>query len=162
MKRIAFCGVLLSAALAVSYIETLIPPFLPSIPGIKLGLANIVTLYLLYCRSAKIAFVVGVLRVILAGLMFSGLWTMLYSLSGMLVSFAAMVLLKKASKFSVIGVSIAGGVAHNMAQLAVAVLTLGNVGLFYYYPMLIIFGMLCGALIGVIVNRLRFKNTEGR
>ena len=114
--RIAACGMLTALALIFSYIEFLVP--LPiAIPGIKLGLANIVVLVCLYTLGERYAFLINCTRIVLAALLFGSVFSALYALAGGLVSFAVMALLKRADAFSVCGVSMAGGVFHNLAQL---------------------------------------------
>jgi len=151
-KRVALGGCMVALALALSYVESLFPAILPSIPGVKLGLANVVTVILLYTlkeRAVTTAAIVTVLRVVLAGLLFSGVWAMIYALSGAVVSLLVMLLLKRLP-FSVLGISIAGGTAHNIAQLCVAAIVLGDGRLFsLYYPALIIAGVAAGTITGL-------------
>ena len=120
-RRIAITGLLAALALIFSYVEVLFP-LNAGIPGIKLGLANLVPLVIMYRMDARYAFAANLIRVLLAGLLFSGLFAALYSLAGSCVSFLIMYLLKKTDRFSIIGVSMAGGVFHNLGQLAVAIL----------------------------------------
>lgn len=149
--RIAACGVLTALALIFSYIEFLVP--LPlAIPGIKLGLANIVCLVCLYALGEKYAFWINVTRVALAALLFGSLFSALYALAGCVVSFAVMALLKRAKRFSVCGVSMAGGVFHNLAQLAVASLLVESAQVFYYFPILLLSGMATGIGIGLLAT----------
>ena len=124
-------------------------PFNAGIPGVKLGLANLVPLIILYRLDARYAFAANLIRVILAGLLFSGLFAALYSLAGSLTSFLVMYLLKKTRLFSVIGVSTAGGVFHNLGQLIVAMLAVSGPQLFHYMPVLIISGMIAGIIVGI-------------
>ena len=135
-------------ALIFSYIEALIP-FNFGIPGIKLGIANLVVIIALYRLGYRYAFGINIVRVFVAGLLFSGLFGALYSLAGALMSFAAMVLVKKAKVFSVTGVSIAGGVAHNLGQILVAAVLVENIRIFVYFPVLIFSGVASGAIIGM-------------
>jgi len=109
IKSIAFIGVLLAFAVSVGYFERLIPPVIASVPGIKLGLPNIAVIILLYVKDYKTAFILNILRVIISGLLFTGIWGIFYGLSGALVSFGVMSGLKKTGKFGVAGVSAAGG-----------------------------------------------------
>ena len=148
-KKIAFAGLLTALALIFSYIEALIP-LAPVIPGIKLGIANIVVITALYSLGARYAFSVNVVRVIIAGLLFNGFFGAMYSLAGALLSFFTMLLLKKTGIFSVTGVSIAGGVAHNLGQILVAAAIVSNLQIFIYFPVLIISGVISGAIIGII------------
>ena len=147
--KAAACGVLTALALIFSYIEFLIP--LPiAIPGIKLGLANIVVLVCLYLLGEKYAFFINGTRIALAALLFGSLFSALYALAGGVVSFAVMALLKKADRFSVCGVSMAGGVFHNLAQLSVAGLLVESAQVFYYFPVLLLSGMATGIGIGIL------------
>lgn len=136
-------------ALIFSYVEVLIP-FTVGIPGIKLGVANIAVIIALYYLGAGYAVTINIVRVLIAGLLFNGLFGALYSLAGALVSFAVMVLLKKTDIFSVVGVSMAGGVAHNLGQILVAAVLVSNIKIFIYFPVLIISGVITGAVIGVL------------
>ena len=149
--RIASCGVLTALALIFSYIEFLVP--LPiAIPGIKLGLANIVCLVCLYALGEKHAFLINVTRIALAALLFGSVFSALYALAGGVVSFAVMALLKRTKRFSVCGVSMSGGVFHNLAQLAVAGLLVESAQVFYYFPVLLLSGMATGIGIGILAT----------
>ena len=130
-RRIALTGLLAALALIFSYVEVLFP-LNAGIPGIKLGLANLVPLVIMYRMDARYAFAANLIRVLLAGLLFSGLFAALYSLAGSCVSFLIMYLLKKTDRFSIIGVSMAGGVFHNLGQLAVAILLVSGPQLIHY------------------------------
>lgn len=147
-RRVALTGLMASLALIFSYVEVLFP-FNAGIPGVKLGLANLVPLIILYRLDARYAFAANLIRVILAGLLFSGLFAALYSLAGSLTSFLVMYLLKKTRLFSVIGVSTAGGVFHNLGQLIVAMLAVSGPQLIHYMPVLIISGMIAGIIVGI-------------
>ena len=147
-RRVALTGMMASLALIFSYVEVLFP-FNAGIPGVKLGLANLVPLIILYRLDARYAFAANLIRVILAGLLFSGLFAALYSLAGSLTSFLVMFLLKKTRLFSVIGVSTAGGVFHNLGQLIVAMLAVSGPQLIHYMPVLIISGMIAGIIVGI-------------
>ena len=147
-RRVALTGMMASLALIFSYVEVLFP-FNAGIPGVKLGLANLVPLIILYRLDARYAFAANLIRVILAGLLFSGLFAALYSLAGSLASFLVMYLLKKTHLFSVIGVSTAGGVFHNLGQLTVAMLAVSGPQLIHYMPVLIISGMIAGIIVGI-------------
>ena len=153
-RRVALTGLLSALALIFSYVEALVP-FNAGVPGIKLGLANLVPLIIMYRMDARYAFAANLIRVLLAGLLFSGLFAALYSLAG---SFLVMYLLKKAGLFSVIGVSMGGGVFHNLGQLLVAILLISGPQLIHYMPVLIISGMAAGITVGigasVLIDRL--------
>lgn len=143
-------------ALIFSYVEVLIP-FTIGIPGIKLGIANIVVIIALYYLNAKYALTINIVRVLIAGLLFNGLFGALYSLAGALVSFVVMVLLKKTNIFSAVGISMAGGVAHNLGQILVATVLVANIKIFIYFPVLIISGVITGAITGILAGLILRK-----
>ena len=145
---VARVGLLASLALIFSYVEAIIP-YSPAVPGIKLGIANVVTVIALYKFSAKDAACVNVVRIVIAGLLFNGLFGMLYSLAGATISMIGMVGLKKSGLFSVVGVSMAGGVLHNMGQLIVAALLIEDLRIFFYFPVLLFSGIAAGIAIGI-------------
>ena len=157
-KSIAFLGLMLTIAFLASYVERLAPPPLPVLPGIKLGLANSVILVALYMFGAKKALLLNLLRVLLAGLLFTGVWGMFYALSGAIFSFLVMLVLKRSHIFGVVGISVAGGAFHNLGQICFAALVMENLGLFYYLPILLVSGILAGIIVGYIsgtcINRL--------
>lgn len=152
-KKAAFLGIFLALALIFSYVETLIPIPL-GVPGIKLGLANIVSIILLYCMGAKEAYAISVMRVVLTGFLFGNLSAILFGLAGALLSLTVMLLLKKTEKFQIISISAAGGVCHNIGQLLVAVLVVETYNLFYYLPVLLIAGLVTGIVIGVVSREI--------
>ncbi len=152
-KKVAYFGVLLSLSLILSYVESLFP-FGFGIPGVKLGLANLVTMIALFCLGTRRAILLSVLRVILSGILFGNMFSIVYSLSGAAVSLFIMILLKKTKRFSVLGVSIAGGVAHNIGQIILATFLMENKAFFYYIPVLLIVGTVTGMLIGVGSNEV--------
>lgn len=148
-KKITISALMAALALIFSYIEVIIP-FNPGIPGIKLGIANLVIIIALYYLGSKYAFTVNLVRVLIAGLLFTGFFGAAYSLAGALLSFAVMIFLKRTKLFSVVGISMAGGVAHNLGQLLVAAFLIANTKIFLYFPVLIFSGMISGAAIGVL------------
>ena len=137
-----------SMALIFSYIEAILPMSV-GIPGVKLGIANLVVIIALYRADLKTAFGINLIRILVAGLLFSGVFGMLYSLAGGMLSMIVMYLLKKMNLFSVTGVSMAGGLAHNMGQLLVAALVISNIRIFLYLPVLMFSGIISGILIGI-------------
>lgn len=153
MKKTAYGGLFLALALVASYVEMLIP-IQTGIPGVKIGLANGVIMVLLYMANAREAYVVSVARILLSGFLFGNLMMILYSMAGGLLSLTVMVLLKRMGGFSPVGVSVAGGVSHNIGQLAVAILVLETGRLVYYLPVLLISGTIAGVLIGVIAGEI--------
>ena len=146
--RVAYVALMVALALIFSYVEAIIP-YNPGIPGIKLGIANVVTVIALYRFSWKDAAAVSVIRVLIAGLLFNGLFGALYSLAGALVSLTGMILLKRTNLFSVAGVSMAGGVLHNLGQLLVAAALIEDARIFFYFPVLLFSGIAAGIAIGV-------------
>ncbi len=168
-NKIALCGVLTSLAAIFSYVEAIIP-FNFGVPGIKLGLANVVIVFALYTLGTSYAVIISIVRIIIVSSLFSSPAVAMYSLAGALLSLVCMALLKKTGKFSTVGVSMAGGVFHNLGQLAVAAAVVETLQLLYYLPVLIFAGMITGILIGIIVVRampairpiLRAQNTPGR
>ena len=152
-KHIAYLGLLLTLALILSYVESLIPIFV-SVPGVKLGLANLVVLICLYAYPSKYAFLISVMRVILAGLLFGSMFSILYSLSGAFFSLVIMLLAKKVFKLGILGVSVLGGVFHNIGQLIVAILVVSNYRISYLLPYLLLSGVLTGAIIGFVANSI--------
>lgn len=152
-SKAAYFGVFTALALIFSYVETLIPIHF-GIPGIKLGLANLLIVIFLYKRNAKEALLLSVTRIILSGFMFANLFSILYSLSGGVLSLVVMAFLKKKEIFSVIGVSIAGGITHNLGQLIVAMLVVETYRVGYYFPVLLLAGVITGMLIGIVANEV--------
>ena len=147
-NRAAVFGVFTALALIFSYVELLIPINF-GIPGAKLGLANLVIVIVLYKTDWKEALLLSVVRIILAGFLFGNLFGILYSLAGGILSLAVMTLLQKTGAFSVIGVSMAGGVSHNVGQLIIAMLVVETYAVGYYLPVLLITGLITGTLIGI-------------
>lgn len=147
-KKTAFLGMFTALALIASYVESLVPVYFGA-PGIKLGLANLVTVVILYRSGWKDAAVVSALRILLSGFLFGNLFSILYSFAGAILSFLAMCLLKKIEGFSLIGVSVAGGVFHNLGQIGAAVILMENGSVMYYFPVLMVAGIVTGMLIGI-------------
>lgn len=157
-KYIATYGLLIALAFILSYIETLFPIPVP-IPGIKLGLANLVVLTALYTMGVKEALILSLLRIVLVGFTFGSPSTMIFSLAGGILSWLMMSLLKHSKVFSLVGISIVGGIAHNVGQIAVSIVVVDNISILYYLPVLLISGVITGILIGIlggmIVKRLQ-------
>lgn len=158
-QKTAYLGMFLALALICSYVESLIP-FQLGIPGVKLGLTNIVVVLMLYCIGAKEAFWVSMLRIILSGFMFGNPFSIIYSMGGGICSFLAMVFLKKTGKLKVVSISVIGGIFHNIGQLLVASVVVENYNLFYYMPVLLVAGFITGFLIGILAQEmiLRLKD----
>lgn len=159
----ALLGMLLALALLCSYVETLIPISF-GIPGIKLGLANLVVLLALYRLGAGEALMISAARIFLAGFLFGNLASILYSLAGGLLSFLVMFFLKKILNMGLLPVSVAGGIFHNLGQVLVAALVVENLNLLYYMSILFFAGTVTGGLIGLVAGELlkRLPNNEWR
>lgn len=147
--EVAEYGMMIALAFLLSYLETLIPINL-GVPGVKLGLANLVSIVSLYVLGVRGTIVISLVRILLVGLTFGNMFSMFYSLSGGALSLFLMVLCKKKEWFDRIGVSIVGGVGHNIGQLAVAAVVVENGRIFYYLPFLLAAGTIAGALIGLL------------
>ena len=149
-KKIAFLGLSVALALILSYVESLLPPLSAAVPGIKMGLPNIVIIFLLYRLSGKEAFGVSIVRIFLNFMLFGNPMTVAYSVAGAILSLCVMALMKRIDLFSTVGVSIAGGIFHNLGQIIVAGIVLENQNVWYYFPMLFFTGILAGAIIGIL------------
>ena len=160
-RKIAGIGMMIAVAFVLSYLESLIPINV-GIPGVKLGMSNLVVIFCMFCFNPTITFLIAVIRIILCGITFGSMSGMLYSLAGGMLSFIVMLLLKKTERFSVCGVSVAGGVFHNVGQILEAMFVLQTNLLIYYLPFLIISGVVAGIIIGLIGTALikRLKDIE--
>ena len=160
-RRITFLGLGVAVAMLLSYVEFLLPPIWSAVPGIKIGLANIIIVYLFFKSSAFDAALVSLVRLFLSALLFGSFLTLLYSFAGALISFIVMLLLKKSALFSEIGVSIGGGVFHNLGQILVAIAVLKTREIGYYMIVLAFTGTLSGLFVGIagalMVKRIDFK-----
>ena len=150
--RLCLYGLLIALAFVLSYVETLIPVAAVSffVPGMKIGLANIVVMVALYTLGARDAFILSLIRIVLVGLTFGNTVSMIYSLSGGMLSYLVMLLLKLTGKFTMVTVSIAGGIFHNVGQILMAALVLENAGVIGYLPVLAVSGTVTGLLIGLL------------
>lgn len=146
-------AMLVVLAMIFSYVESLIPINF-GVPGMKLGIANLVTMTGIYFLALPEILLVVVMRVLLIGFMFGNGMSIIYSLAGGILSVLVMTLLKKAKGFSEVGVSIAGGIAHNIGQLIVAAIVVENMKLVYYLPALLIAGTITGCLIGMLSKKM--------
>ena len=142
-------AMMIALAMIFSYVETMIPINF-GIPGVKLGLANLVIVAAISLFGGKQAFLISIVRIFLSGFMFGNLASIMYSLAGGLLSLAVMLLLKKTDKLSILAVSVMGGICHNIGQLIVAMLVVENLKLIFYVPVLLISGFLTGLLIGIV------------
>lgn len=158
-KKLTLLGLLAAIAIVLSFVEHLLPPIYAAIPGIKLGLANIVNIFILYKFKIRDAAAVTLVRVLTVALIFGNFMTLLYSITGAALSITVMALLKKSNLFSTVGISIAGGVCHNAGQILVAIAVTSTAEIGYYMIFLCISGILSGTLIG-IAGALILKYTK--
>ena len=150
-SKVAQYGLFAALAILMGYVEMLIPlPLL--VPGMKLGLANVIIVIVLYHIDTKSAFFISLVRVLMSGLLFQGFVGLLYSLAGALLSLAVMALLKKTGKVSITGVSVMGGVFHNVGQIIVAAAVVENIKMAYYLPFLLVTGVVTGFVIGAVAR----------
>ena len=159
-KKLTLLSLSVALSLILSFIESQVPPFV-AIPGIKLGLSNVVTVFLLYTYGFREAGAVSLIRVLLSSLLFGTPVTLLYSLAGAVVSCAVMALLKPLPVFNEISVSTVGGVLHNAAQITVACIVMENAAIASYLPVLIFSGTLAGVGVGLISGIL-VKKLKGK
>lgn len=152
-KKIAKMGIFVALAMIFTYVELLIPINI-GVSGIKLGLANLVVVTGLYLFKPNEVLLISIVRILLMGILFGNAASLIYSLSGGILSFIIMLVLKKTNLFSIIAISISGGVFHNIGQIGVAVVVLHNAAILSYLPVLMIAGIITGTLIGFISNRI--------
>lgn len=152
-KKLANMAMLVALAMIFSYVESLIPINF-GVPGMKLGVANLVTVTGLYFLEIPEVLAVSVLRVLLTGFLFGNGMSIIYSLAGAVVSLLAMVLVKKMDGIAIVGVSITGGVFHNIGQILVAMAVVENLKLIYYLPVLLVAGTVTGFVIGIVAGKI--------
>ncbi len=148
-RKIAFLGLFTALAMLLSYVEAISPVLITAIPGIKMGLPNVVVIFVLYRFGAWEAALVSAVRVMVVSMLFGNPMTFIYSIAGAALSLAVMVVLKKMNFLSCVGVSVAGGVFHNVGQILVAMALLGTSAVVYYLVALAISGIVSGILIGL-------------
>ena len=153
VKKLTSLSVAVALAMVLSFIESLIPP-LVAVPGIKIGLANIVTVFLLYVFGWREAASVSLIRVLLSALLFGSAVSLIYSLTGAILSFVGMLLLKKLPISSEVSVSIVGGVLHNAGQIGAASVIMESAAIIGYLPPLIISGTVAGVAVGTLAALL--------
>ena len=161
-KSAALFGVMVALAFTFSYLESLIP-FDFGIPGIKLGLANLVVVVALYIMKPQQALAISFVRILLVSLTFGNVYSLAYSLCGGMLSFAIMLVFKK-SKLSVIGVSMLGGICHNIGQIIMAAIVMQTVRIVYYLPVLLVAGLITGMLLGIVSKTVinRFEKIKDK
>lgn len=157
-KRLTLLSALIAVAMILSYIESMIPAFV-AVPGVKMGLSNIATVFALYTLGWPYAIIVSVVRVFLSALLFGNVVGLIYSVSGAALALLTMILLKKVNLFSTIGVSVVGGIFHNVGQIAAACIVLKTAAIAYYLIPLFLSGTIAGILIGIasglLINRIQ-------
>ena len=146
-KRLVLLAMLTAVAMILSYVESLLPSV--GIPGVKMGLANIAVIFALFRFGWKEAAALSLVRVVLVSLLFGSVGAMRYSLAGAVLSLAVMALLRRIDRFSTVGISVAGGVAHNAGQILMAMLILQTKQLLGYLPVLAVSGIAGGVLTGL-------------
>lgn len=160
-KKIAYCSVLVALAMIFSYVEAILP-FDFGVPGVKLGVANLVIVTGLYYLRPGEVLSISIVRILLSALLFGNGMSLAYSLAGGILSFFVMLGLKRIRGFSVVGVSIAGGVTHNIGQIVVAAWAVHNRMILYYVPVLMIAGIMTGMLMGILAARVLPLVKRGR
>ncbi len=148
-KRVAFLSMCIALSMILSYFESLVPPLM-AVPGVKVGLPNLVMVFMLYKIGGKETAIVSILRVILVGILFGTPLSMIYSLVGATLSLIGMILLKKTNLFAPVTVSVVGGILHNVGQIATACFVMDTAQIAYYLPVLLISGTAAGVVIGIV------------
>ena len=160
-RTVATLGLCTAIAMVLAWLESQLPPLAVAVPGIKLGLPNIAIIFILYCFGWKEAAAVSFVRIVAVSLLFGNVPTLLYSLAGGFLSLLGMVLLKKTNLLSTVGVSVAGGVLHNVGQILMAMLIMSTAGLGYYLIVLCVTGIVSGVFVGLCgsfaVKRIRIR-----
>ena len=161
IRKIAFLGLSVTLAMILSFVESQIPVF-TTIPGMKVGLPNLVMVFLLSRVGWKETVIVSLIRAFLVALLFGNLQSLIFSIAGAVLSLTGMILLKKTGLFSSIAVSVTGGVLHNVGQIIAACLWTGTVQIAYYLPALLVSGVCAGIAIGFIAGFLlkRLENVR--
>jgi heptaprenyl diphosphate synthase len=149
-RKLTFLGVSAALALILAYAEAMLPPIWSAVPGIKIGLPNVMTVFLLYKFGVKDAAIVSLVRILISSMLFGSPLTLAYSLVGGALSLTLMALFKRIGVFSTVGVSVIGGISHNIGQIAVAIFVLGTWKISYYLAVLVLTGTLAGVLVGVL------------
>lgn len=149
IKKISLCGVLAAGAMILSYVESMLPPISAALPGVRVGLANILIIFALFRLELSSAAAVSAVRLTLSAILFGSAVTFIYSLFGAILSLTVMVLAKKTGKLTMTGVSILGGVSHNAGQIIAAILLTNTSAILLYLPVLVISGTVSGIFIGL-------------
>lgn len=156
LKKVIRLSMLISLSVVISIIESYIPILNNIVPGLRLGFSNIIILFVLYKYSFKDSLYISIVRVILVGLLRTGLFSIsfFFSLSGAIFSIIFMYLVKKIKLFSIIGVSIVGSITHSIGQILIAIFLLKNENIIYYLPYLLIFSIPTGIITGLITKKI--------
>ena len=157
-KKVTFLGLSIALAMILSFVEHQIPA-LVAVPGVKVGLPNIVMVFLLYRVGWRETVTVSIIRIILVSMLFGNVQTMTFSIAGAVLSLLGMILLQKTSWFSCIAVSVTGGILHNVGQIIAAIFWTGTAQIAFYLPVLLISGTIAGVLIGILAG-LMVKKLE--
>ena len=162
VRETAVIGVSAALCMILSYVEFLLPPIYAALPAVKPGIANVVIVFALYRMSGGRAAILATIKVLLSALLFGSFVSLAYSAAGAILSLMTMVIMKRTGLFSSIGVSVSGGVAHNVGQILTAIAILGIPEVAYYLPILLISGTLSGMLVGfcggVAVSRIKLDH----
>ena len=163
-RKTALLGVITAVALVLAYLEALLPPLWAAVPGVKMGLPNLVIIFVLYRFGFREAAAVSGIRLFVVSLLFGNVMTLAYSAAGAVLSLTLMALLKRINKFSTTGVSVVGAVSHNLGQILVAIFLFDTVQLGYYMIVLAITGTIAGVFIGIganlLINRLKVLKSK--
>jgi len=156
LKKLVFLAIMISVSIVLSIVESMISVTLFIIPGVKLGLANIITLMILYIYGEKEAFAVSLLRIFIVSLIYSGLFSpaSLISFSGGIIAYLVMILVKQIPKLSIVSVSVAGALAHMVGQIGMAMFVLDTPTLIYYLPYMILISIPTGVITGLIGRKM--------
>jgi len=156
IKKITELSMLLALSVVLNMVENAVPIFNGLMPGVKLGMANTVILFVIYAYGFKEGIYVSILRVVIVGILFSGLFSpmFLFSISGAIISMMFMFVFKKIAKLSIIGVSIMGSIGHSIGQILMAIVILKTISIIYYLPWLILFAIPTGIVIGTLSKQL--------
>ena len=152
IRRYSVLGLLTTVALVLPYVEAILPPIWSAVPGIKIGLPNIIIIFILYKTGIKDAVTVSAIRLFLVALLFGNAMTLAYSAAGAILSLSLMTLCKKLNLFSTVGVSIVGGVAHNLGQILVAMAIFETSQIGYYMLVLAVTGTVAGVFVGIVAS----------
>ena len=153
-KKLTFLALSITVALILSYIEAILPPISAQVPGIKMGLSNIIIVFVLYRYSLKEAAVVSIIRLVLSTVLFSNPTTFIYGAAGASLSLLVMAVFKKLDILSTVGVSVLGAVCHNLGQIIVAMIFLRTKEIGYYMIVLTLTGTIAGILLGLCASYL--------